>query len=93
MRFRWYEGRASTAVLWWCPGCDEVHQITVGGEKGWSFSGTREAPTFSPSILTRGVKVCHSYMEAGKMRFLSDCNHALAGQTVEVGELPEWWRE
>lgn len=30
---------------------------------------------------------CHSYVTDGKIQFLSDCNHALAGQTVE---LPEW---
>lgn len=31
--------------------------------------------------------VCHSFVTDGRIRFLDDCNHALAGQTVD---LPEW---
>jgi hypothetical protein len=34
--------------------------------------------------------VCHSFVTDGRIRFLSDCTHALAGQTVD---LPEWPRE
>lgn len=28
--------------------------------------------------------VCHSFIRDGKIEFLSDCTHALAGQTVEL---------
>jgi len=31
--------------------------------------------------------VCHSFVREGRIEFLSDCTHALKGQTVE---LPEW---
>jgi hypothetical protein len=31
--------------------------------------------------------VCHSFVTDGNIQFLSDCTHALAGQTVP---LPEW---
>lgn len=31
--------------------------------------------------------VCHSYVTDGRIQFLSDCTHALAGQTVD---LPDW---
>lgn len=31
--------------------------------------------------------VCHSFVRDGKIMFLSDCTHKLAGQTVEI---PEW---
>lgn len=31
--------------------------------------------------------VCHSYIRNGKIEFLADCTHALAGQIVD---LPEW---
>ena len=34
-----------------------------------------------------GCFVCHSYITDGRIQFLSDCTHALAGQTVD---LPEW---
>lgn len=32
--------------------------------------------------------VCHSFVEAGRIRFLGDCTHALAGQTVDLPDLP-----
>lgn len=28
--------------------------------------------------------VCHSFVENGEIRYLSDCTHAMAGQTVEM---------
>lgn len=31
--------------------------------------------------------ICHSYVTDGKIQFLNDCTHELAGQTVD---LPEW---
>jgi hypothetical protein len=31
--------------------------------------------------------VCHSFVTDGRIQFLGDCTHALAGQTVEI---PEW---
>ncbi len=31
--------------------------------------------------------VCHSFIEDGRIRYLNDCTHALAGKTVD---LPEW---
>lgn len=31
--------------------------------------------------------VCHSFVTDGRIQFLGDCTHALAGQTVD---LPEW---
>jgi len=31
--------------------------------------------------------ICHSFVTDGKIQYLSDCTHELAGQTVE---LPEW---
>lgn len=30
---------------------------------------------------------CHSYIRSGRIQFLNDCSHSLAGQTVE---LPDW---
>lgn len=31
--------------------------------------------------------VCHSFVEDGKIRFLGDCTHPLAGQTVDLPEV------
>ena len=33
---------------------------------------------------------CHSYVEAGKIRFLADCSHKLAGQIVDMVPVDEW---
>lgn len=30
---------------------------------------------------------CHSFVKDGKIQFLSDCSHELAGQTVDI---PDW---
>lgn len=32
---------------------------------------------------------CHSYVTDGRIQFLSDCNHKLAGQTVDLPMHPE----
>jgi hypothetical protein len=32
---------------------------------------------------------CHSFITDGRIAFLSDCTHALAGQTVDLPEIPE----
>lgn len=39
-------------------------------------------------MLPTPVKlICHSFVTDGKIQFLSDCTHQLAGQTVEI---PDW---
>ena len=40
---------AGGGLSYWCPGCDQVHSITVG-ENGWEWNGDVEHPTFSPSV-------------------------------------------
>lgn len=73
-----------------CPACDDIHVL-----KGWGFNDNQERPTFTPSLLVRyfdpdGVTVralCHSHVTDGRIAFLSDCTHALAGHTVD---LPTW---
>jgi hypothetical protein len=34
---------------------------------------------------------CHSFVEAGKIRFLDDCTHDLRGRTVDLPDWPEGW--
>ena len=58
----------------------------------WEFNGDYDKPTFRPSILMtttyNGKDVCcHSFVTNGKIQFLSDCNHELAGQTIELPDL------
>lgn len=69
----------------------------------WSWNGDGDRPTFSPSILVRheavpnagegfeewrSERVCHCFVRDGRIQFLSDCTHHLAGQTVELPDLP-----
>jgi hypothetical protein len=71
-----------------CPGCDDWH----GVDDSWKFNHDLDNPTFSPSVLvTRPPEDyrCHSFVREGKIEFLSDCTHELAGKTVELPELPE----
>lgn len=79
-------------LWWWCPGCDEPHMVDV---KRWEWNGSLTAPTLAPSILVRRrakpvrpepQTVCHSFVRDGKMQFLSDCTHTLAGKMVQIGE-------
>lgn len=83
----------------WCPGCDSLHAVNLPGPNGfqpsvcWEWDGNETAPTISPSILCYGSANggnCHSFVRNGKWEFLSDSNHALAGQTVEMVPLPDW---
>jgi hypothetical protein len=106
------------AYCFYCPGCKGFHTIYVnGGTYTWGWNGSKEKPTFTPSILIRtgchapqfnsnqhcwctyelriGKKspfkcgTCHSFVTDGKIQFLSDCSHELAGQTVDLPTLEE----
>ncbi len=81
-----------------CPGCDMLHMYCTGhapGDNGpcWDFNGNLESPTFKPSLLYNvnrsnpTVPLCHLYMTDGKIQFLSDCTHSLAGKTVEMKDI------
>ena len=86
-------------VAFMCPGCDTLHQVrhqADGGKPCWTWDGSFDAPTFSPSVLVRwpdpdnpgkNVAVCHSFVRAGRIQFLADCTHALAGQTVDLPDM------
>lgn len=66
-----------------------VGNATRKGTPNWSWNGDVDKPTIKPSILTRGGNedhpiVCHSFVNDGKIQFLSDSTHELAGQTVDL---------
>lgn len=69
-----------------CPGCDMPHQF----DHRWTFNGDMEKPTFFPSLKvtwTHGgseKRVCHSFVRNGKIEYLKDCTHSMAGQTVDL---------
>jgi hypothetical protein len=84
--------------VFYCPGCQCTHAVnSAKNGPRWTYNNNADSPTFTPSILVttkwsandRADKddVCHSFVTAGRIQFLGDCTHALAGQTVE---LPAW---
>lgn len=81
-----------TQIAVFCPGCKNAHVL----DQRWTFNGDFERPAFSPSFLAWHdaqaednipAYRCHSFIAAGRIQFLGDCTHALAGQTVD---LPDW---
>lgn len=91
------------ALMFCCPGCAEqdsntgLHMLPVNSDvkaPAWTWDGNLEAPTLSPSILSRtgpdGERVCHSFLKAGVFEFLGDCTHSMAGQHVLMLDLPDW---
>lgn len=77
--------------LHWCPGCKFLHVIPAR-PNGWTFNGSFERPTFSPSVKhtwnERGDggldKCCHYFIEDGNIRFCGDCTHTMAGAVVPL---------
>ena len=81
-----------------CP-CGNYHSLRTrpAPSPSWEWNGGADKPTFSSSILStctwteddgsKTDEICHSVVRDGMIQFLSDCTHALAGQTVEI---PEW---
>jgi hypothetical protein len=78
----------------YCPACKMGHLF----DDRWQFNGDMERPTFTPSMLSNGredavvneaVPRCHSYVTDGRIEFLADSTHALAGQTVPLPDIDE----
>lgn len=42
-------------IAFWCPGCNQAHQITVDGSRGWTWNGDGDRPTIAPSVLVNGT--------------------------------------
>lgn len=84
--------------VFWCPGCDQPHPYRVHPDPYranmpmWSFNGDMDRPTFSPSLLVHpspGQPRCHLFVKNGTIEFCGDCDHALAGKTVPMIEIPK----
>lgn len=83
--------------LIFCPACQCGHKFDRGR---WTFNGNLERPTFSPSMLIKTnspdsphyqprarSSVCHSFVRDGRIEFLGDCTHAMAGQTMDLPDM------
>lgn len=85
-----------------CPACGHNHIVSIGPKSFWNirwqFNGDYDKPTINPSVLVTcdipedaviepNIRRCHSFIRDGKIQYLGDCTHAMAGQTVD---LPDW---
>jgi len=84
--------RGGVLYLFHCPGCGYSHPFEVNAPNGtgWQWNGSLDKPTFTPSLLVNKetpTMLCHSFVTDGKIQFLNDSFHRLAGKTVD---LPDW---
>jgi len=81
------EKHAGLKYYWFfCPGCNKPHMIS----STWSYNRNVDRPTFNPSIRVQDGEtktVCHSFIRDGRIQFLDDSHHSLAGHSVD---LPDW---
>ena len=77
--------------LFYCPGCQCNHTIntTTGNKPHHILTGSFNAPTIRASVLVKenynsDIPRCHAFITDGKIEFLDDCTHELAGKTVDM---------
>lgn len=84
--------------LWYlCPACEGLHAITIEGpEPRWSWNGSLDAPTLSPSVLSYLPKdgggretLCHHFLTDGKVVVCGD-SPKHPNETLPLPPLPAW---
>ncbi|MFA5670202.1 MAG: DUF6527 family protein [Balneolaceae bacterium] len=89
---------AVVGYSFWCVACDSPHAFyTHDGytnNKSWKLIST-DPVTVQPSIkLTAPYKnetenyCCHLFLLNGKIRYLTDCTHYLAGKEIDMIDFP-----
>lgn len=88
----------------WRIRCPATGWLRIPRDGRWSFNGDYQHPTFSPSLnqtvglpgesieQVRAGRVAernHCFVRDGRIEYLPDCTHHLAGQTVELPPLTE----
>lgn len=82
-----------------CPGCEGMHVVPIEGVGAWQWNQSLHSPTLQPSVRVRygdnqpTDRQCHFFVTEGRMQFLADCTHKLAGQNVDIPPAPEWMQE
>ena len=71
-----------------CPACGFGHLF----DKGWTFNGDVDKPTFRASMLIYEDTVnnrprCHSFVTDGKIQYLADSTHDMRGRTVDLPDI------
>ena len=68
--------------------------VMIGGTRkgtpNWTWNGDVDKPTLKPSIKSCCPPICeccHSFVNDGQVKFLADCSHEFAGQTLDLLEV------
>lgn len=85
--------KGSGVYMHYCPGCQHGHQVQT---PRWSFNGSLELPTFSPSLRhfyrspNDGTEVttCHYHIVDGNIAYCGDSPHEYAGKTIPLPDFP-----
>ena len=101
-----WQGQKYQYLLINCPGCAAARgketfegllhlPVNTDVRVAWEWDGNLERPTLNPSIRTSGMHasqewVCHSFLRDGVFEFGGDSTHELAGQHVEMLDIPDW---
>ena len=83
-----------TMYMFWDVALDRTNAFYVRDQHpSWSWNEDYECPTVSPSIrlIHTGNQVDHLFIRDGKIQYLNDCTHELAGKTVNMVDFPEDW--
>ncbi len=83
---------APNLFLFWCPGCKYAHHIDT---TRWQFDGDMIKPTVTPSFLLKPGKAgelprCHLFVRNGRIQYLRDSTHVLAGMTIDMVPVDQW---
>lgn len=87
LRVRSAKSDTEKRYTFYCPGCKCNHAFST---PHWKFNEDFDKPTVSPSLLSnRGHpnSQCHLFIVDGKLQYLHDCHHELAGKTVDMEPL------
>jgi len=70
-----------------CPGCKQRHFLKVEGDLSYrsAWNGSVNTPTVTGyHQFEHNGGVCHLNLDSGRVQFLLDSNHELAGKTVTL---------
>ena len=81
-----------TMYMFWDVALDRPNAFYVRDKHpSWNWNKDYECPTVSPTIrlIHTGNRVDHLFIRDGKIPYLTDCTHDLAGTTVAMVDFPE----
>jgi hypothetical protein len=64
------------------------HRSDESRERAAAFRREHGRPMTLEELPYDRKDVCHSFVTDGRIQFLNDCTHALAGQTVDLPDYP-----